>query len=131
MDNLFKTMLRRSRTFAIVEDNVYDIPQRLREIDPSYFVVYNSTADKFEVHSSENIGSSYCFTVPYDELDYRTIEYARKTSIKLHGTELIDKIFDDNEKEEEKKKKEYKEDLKDRAREVQPIFKDLAWEMGL
>lgn len=59
----------------------YFICERLREIDISYFVLYNLITKKYEVHSSQQIDNSYCFTVPYKVLDARTIDYALKTRI--------------------------------------------------
>ncbi len=60
-----------------IENDCYFICQRLKEIDPSYEVFYNN--GHFEVHSFEQIKNSYCFTVPFDKLDSRTIDYALKT----------------------------------------------------
>lgn len=65
----------------VVESNVYHIPERLREIDPGYFVVYNHKDKEFEVHHKEQIGGTFCLSIPYPELDYRTIQRVRETRI--------------------------------------------------
>jgi len=55
------------------------IVQRLKEIDPSYEVYYNLATSCYEVHSNEQVKNSYCFRVPYDVLDERTIWHAKRT----------------------------------------------------
>ena len=65
----------------IVETNVFDIPQRLKQIDDGYFVVYNRQQHKYEIHNSKQLDSTYCLTVPFDELDSRTIDLVHKTKI--------------------------------------------------
>ena len=45
---------RKRKQYSLVEDNVYDIPRRLKEYDPSMFVLYNHIRGTFEVHSTDN-----------------------------------------------------------------------------
>ena len=63
----------------IIYTNVYDIPQRLREIDPNYFVVRNHRTHQFEVHHKGQVGSTLALNIQFDELDDRTIQLARST----------------------------------------------------
>lgn len=79
-------------------DNLY-ILDRLREIDNSYFIVYNLDRKCYEVHSSEQRGGSYCFTSPFSILDERIVEYARKTR-SIRQDEIIKEIDLENEKRE-------------------------------
>lgn len=65
-------------TIKIEHDPLF-IAQRLKEIDPTYYIVYNIEKHQYEVHSTDQLGSSYCFSVKYPSLDERTIDYARKT----------------------------------------------------
>ncbi|MBR6788459.1 MAG: hypothetical protein IKM44_01480 [Clostridia bacterium] len=62
-----------------VTDDLYFIASRLKEIDPTYYVVYNLIKLRYEVHSKEQRGNTLCFVVPYGNLDARTIEYAKRT----------------------------------------------------
>ena len=89
---------------VIENDNLY-ILERLKEIDESYFIVYNTLTSKFEVHSSGQIGGTYCFTIPYSTLDERTIDFAKKTRVERRD-EIIKEIDRVNEKRE---KEVYKE----------------------
>lgn len=85
------------KKYIKIENDPCFICERLREIDKSYFVVFNKDTQHFEVHSSEQIGGSYCFTVRFDELDERTIDYALK-SRKERQSELIEMLDRENEK---------------------------------
>ena len=59
--------------------DVLDITVRIKEIDDSYYIVFSQNKKKFELHSSNQILSSYCLTIPFEELDERTLTLAQKT----------------------------------------------------
>lgn len=63
----------------IVNDDLYFVARRLKEIDGTYFVFYNYKKRKYEVHSSGQRGNTLALTVPYGVLDARTVELVRKT----------------------------------------------------
>ncbi len=65
-------MLRR------IFSDTHDITTRLREIDPNYFVVYNTKRACFEVHNSAQ-NNTFCLSVPHPQLDCRTIAITRRT----------------------------------------------------
>lgn len=60
-----------------VTHDPFDIVNRIKKINPRYVVYWNDAREKFEVRT----GKIYAFTVPYDTLDARTLDYARKTRI--------------------------------------------------
>ncbi|MBQ8444633.1 MAG: hypothetical protein IJX25_04705 [Clostridia bacterium] len=62
-----------------INNDVYFICKRLKKIDPSYEVYYNRQTCCYEVHSNKQAKNSYCFKVPFAQLDSRTIDYAIKT----------------------------------------------------
>jgi hypothetical protein len=72
-----------------VISDLFNISSRLRQVDKEYkiFLINN----KFEVRKRGEI----CFVVPFDELDYRTIEYARKTRIE-NFEDLIEEMDEHN-----------------------------------
>ena len=80
-----------------VTTNVYLIPERLREIDPEYFVVRNHEKQTFEIHHRGQPHTTYCLTVPYDELDARTLTLVQKTSVS-HLDTLVAEIDRHNQK---------------------------------
>jgi len=96
---------------AIQSDTFY-ISERLREIDESYFVVYNFEKEKFEIHSSNQTGSTYCLTVPYKTLDERTLDLVRKTN-HTNLDNLMKEIEEENEKTQKSKLKESVDSLKE------------------
>ncbi len=79
-----------------IENDVYFISRRLKEIDKSYEVKYNLNQNAYEVHSNEQERNSYCFRVPYPVLDERTISYALKTRAE-NRDKLIEEIEKNNE----------------------------------
>jgi hypothetical protein len=85
-------------THRIIDDDLYSISKRIRKIDPEYFILLNRISGKYEVHHmGQPPGETYCLTVPYDELDERTLKLVRETRIeRLH--ELIEKMHADNDK---------------------------------
>lgn len=108
----------------IVTTSVTSIPERLKEYDKSFFVVYNHQSHKFEVHSTDNLFDTYCFTVPFNELDSRTIDLVKKNDTKNKGAREIEKeINDHNDKIEREKKKAQKNWIEDIARETHSAFK--------
>ena len=75
--------------------DVYNISKRIKDIDRDYYVVYDTSKQKFEVHNSKQIGSTYCLTLPYCELDERSLDYVLKTQ-STNVEEILEKIENDN-----------------------------------
>jgi len=57
-----------------VRDDVFRIGERLLHINKAYRVFWNNFANRYEVHTKQ-----LEFVVPYDCLDSRTLELARKS----------------------------------------------------
>ena len=56
-----------------IEENVFDILERIKEIDEGYFVLFDTSKNCYELHNA-NQPTTYCLTIPYDTLDSRVIE---------------------------------------------------------
>ncbi|MDD4565734.1 MAG: hypothetical protein PHE79_09720 [Eubacteriales bacterium] len=81
----------------LIENDVYHISKRIKDIEPGYFICYNTLRGAFEVHSSDNKGfDTYCFKVPYSELDYRTLQLCRETNLAMHGDMIYKKMKEEN-----------------------------------
>jgi hypothetical protein len=80
--------------YTFIFDQVSNIPQRLKEIEPEYFVLYNKRTGHFEVHNMLNIGNTYCLTIPYKELDWRAVDLVRMT--RVDRMDNIHKVIDRN-----------------------------------
>ncbi len=80
-----------------VVTNVFLIPERLRELDEGYFVLRNHETQKFEIHHSGQPHNTYCLTVPYGELDERTLHLVQKTRI-CNAEKLLSEMEEHNRK---------------------------------
>lgn len=78
----------------IIDNDVFNISHRLREIDSTYFVIWNTNSRKFEVHSSA-CKPTLCLVLPFDNLDVRAVEYTWKTRIENYNN-LISNIEKNN-----------------------------------
>lgn len=107
---LLRDKINNKPYLRLIETSTMDIPERLREIDRSLFIVRNLKQERFEMHSTENIGNTFCFVIPFKELDSRTLVLARKGDVKTGGIERALKEITESEerreKESEKKAKE-------------------------
>ena len=99
-----------------IESDVFNIIKRIKEIDENYFIVYNTCSKKFELHNSDNI-NTYCITIPYKNLDARTIELIHRTSVK-NFDKIINDIDKNNEKIEHKQVEKLKEISEYKIREI-------------
>lgn len=78
-----------------IEHDVYEIANRIKDIDRDYYLIYDTSKQKFEVHNKAQLGSSYCLTIPYNELDERTLLYVRKTQ-SANIEEILHNLENDN-----------------------------------
>lgn len=75
---------------VLVKSDVYDICNRIKKFDSSYYIVFNDATNKYEIYSSnltkdvELISGrvlSYVCVLPFHQLDARVIQYLYDTSI--------------------------------------------------
>ena len=72
-----------------IENDVFEITERIKEIDEGYYIVFDTKKQAYELHNLEQ-PNSYCLTVPYANLDARLIDLLLYTNI---GN--IDNIIED------------------------------------
>ncbi len=96
----------------LIENDLYCIAERLKEIEPHYFILYNRSLERYEVHNSLQKDNTYALTVPYDRLDARTVEYVRKTR-----RERFKHLIEEMERENEKNKIKKINSIKDKTAE--------------
>ncbi|MDD4110357.1 MAG: hypothetical protein PHS54_02260 [Clostridia bacterium] len=80
-----------------IQNDIYFINSRLKEIDEKYQIYFNTKRNVFEVHNKGQIGDSYCLTIPYSLLDQRTIDLINKTKIE-NKEKILKEIEKNNEK---------------------------------
>ena len=110
--------------------NVCQIPERLEEYDPNFFLVFNCVTQKHEVHCLGNLGSSYCFTVPFEEVDSRTLNMVERNDLKKKRLkDIIHDIDSHNEKVERQIAERRREELRYFAIDNRSVFKRFAEEV--
>lgn len=62
----------------IVKDDVFDIVNRLKAIDDSYFVMYDFNKKIFELHCKNQPFNTFCLTL-FEKLDKRSVDKTLKT----------------------------------------------------
>ncbi|MFA5449220.1 MAG: hypothetical protein WC292_02110 [Clostridia bacterium] len=76
-----------------IENDVFDIASRLREVDATYRVRFNGKNNKFELYGGRE--NAFILAFPYDRLDERAVLHARKTRVeRLH--QLIKELEEEN-----------------------------------
>lgn len=88
------------RCFA-VESDCLGIVERLKSVDKDYLLLFNLDSRKFELHNKSQLGDSYCLTFPFETIDERMIDLAKKTRV-----ENSDALFEELEKENLKREKQ-------------------------
>lgn len=101
----------------LVEHDLYGIAERITAIEDGYFIVYDTREGRYEVHSADNKGSTYCFTVPYDALDCRTLDYCERTLV-AKTDKLLKEMERNNEKIDETKRKDFKNQMENASYET-------------
>ena len=96
--------------FKLIKNDLFNIVNRLKSIDKKYFVVYNTKKHKYEVHYSR-AKNTYELTVPYKNLDARTINLVLSTKIE-NQKQIYEKIEQENQMLEQKNKVQALENLR-------------------
>lgn len=77
-----------------ITGDLFDVTNRIKEIDHRYFLVRNERKGCYEVHHRGQYQTTRALTVPYDALDARTVELVRMTRMErldqlLSGKEAL------------------------------------------
>ncbi|MBO4539182.1 MAG: hypothetical protein J5781_02815 [Clostridia bacterium] len=78
-----------------INNDLYDIASRVKEIDPRYEIYFETESQKFTLWAA----GKRQLTFPFENLDERALVYARKTRIE-NMEEVIKEIDSGNEKYE-------------------------------
>lgn len=68
-------------TKVLITDDLFDVANRLKSVNSNYKLYFNKKTQRYEVCETKGLNETLAFVVPYDELDARTVEYARFTAI--------------------------------------------------
>lgn len=92
--------------------DVYEISKRIKNLDRGYYIVYNTSTCKFEVHNFNQLHTSYCLTLPYANLDERTLNYVAKTR-SVNIEKILEEIENNNKIQESTQKRESLSEFQD------------------
>ena len=96
--------------YQIIKSDLFNISNRIKQIDPKYFVVFNKKRKKFEVHY-KRLKNTYELTIPYDNLDSRAIDFVQKTRIE-NRKKILEEIEKSNKLLEVENQRKRKENLR-------------------
>ena len=65
-----------------INNDVYNISQRIKQVDKDYYIVFETKTNKFEKKKKKQKGGSLCLVLPFDRLDVRTLNLVYKTQVK-------------------------------------------------
>lgn len=89
------------KSLVKIEKDLFSIADRLKEIDGRYEVYRNTLAHRFEVY----VERALQFVVPFQKLDARTLDFARKTRIE-RAEKILKEMDEINARIEKQKEKE-------------------------
>ena len=95
----------------IIKNGLFNINNRLKRIDNSYYLVFNTISNLYEVHSKKQ-KNTYCFSFP--TCDYRLLKFAKETSVK-NLSKVLEEIALNNEQKELNSKKSRNDYIKQNA----------------
>lgn len=75
-----------------IDEDLFDIAHRLKEVDDRYELYFNRRKARFEIHAD----GALQLAVPYDRLDARTIQLAKSTRLE-YAENLLASIERENE----------------------------------
>ncbi len=93
-----------TKEYIPVLHDAFNIIDRVKEVDSSYFILLNRNTQKFEVHSSAQ-RDTFCLELPFDFLDARSLTYIRKYR-RERAKEIFAEIDRENELLEKREKSE-------------------------
>lgn len=101
----------------IIENDLFNIATRLKEIDKNYFLVRNKKLNRFEVHNSRNKGNTLCVVCPFEQADNRLVRLVNKTRVE-NSVELLEEIENNNKKIDRSVNAEIMDKAVQRAKEI-------------
>lgn len=84
-----------------IEHDLFDIASRLKEVDERYELFFNKSLNRYEIFANGVLQ----IAVPFDRLDARTVEFARKTRLE-NLQKLLESIDRENALLDEMKRKQ-------------------------
>ena len=107
-----------------IKKDLFNISNRLKKIDKTYFVLFNTFTKNYEVHSLHQKGCSMCFVVG-KVLDCYALKKAIQTSVKF-ATKNIKDMLNQNKKLSDKEQNNLIEKSKQQLNEYLFYFQSFS-----
>lgn len=108
--------------------NVCHVPERIREYNPDFFVVFNRRTGYFEVHSLAHVHDTYGLTIYTKELYPKALDTVRRNDIRMRGKAIFRELDKANERFRESEQRATRNELRAIAEEMKPYFARFAWD---
>lgn len=112
-----------------VFQSTLNIPERLHEYNPRMFICFNNTTSRFEVHSLDQ-ADSYSATLPYRQLDARSLRWVWENDIRVHGRKIFDELDKTEDRIKKAKERELRNFVESVGAETRSEFAKDAWTIG-
>ena len=93
-----------------IQHDTFNISQRIKEIDEGYFIVYNTSCGRFEIHNSKQHSCTFCLTVD-GELNSKVVEKVRKTRVQ-NVKKLLEEMEQNNLMLEKESQRKFDDEMK-------------------
>ena len=110
-----------------INRDVFNIVNRLKQINKNYFVMFNVKTKKFEIHNKA-YNNTLCLTLPYPRLDARAINYVIKSE---QVEETLKEIEVNNKKLELQNEKNLADKINYQVSEIYKYSKNGSKDFGL
>lgn len=92
-----------------IKNDVFDVANRVKVIDESYYILYNTNSNKYELHSSK-YGNSYLFSLgaKLDAGSIKLIQKALRSKVDLEKIEQENNAIERKHIEKSKDENSYK-----------------------
>ena len=127
-----KYIISNKRYLRLIENDKLGICKRLKQIDETAFIVYNTLKRKFELHSKLTwkpsgrdklkMQDSYEGTLSFDYLDSKVLKHITKMSFKHNGDEMFREIAYDEYQTEKQQKQESDERTSRMIRDMNDVY---------
>lgn len=130
--NKIKSKISNKPWLILIQNDVYNVAERLNKYDNNIFVLYNKKKNKFEIHTIDNKdGLTHCITSPYNCLDYRIINKVISGDNKKKGKLFFEDIEKHNKLIEEVENIREKNIISDMTSAMSRYVKGMAYEMNI
>ena len=74
--------------------DIFEVVRKIKSIDNNYRVFRNLSKHRYEIYYNKGINLELELVIPYDELDYRTVNLLNKT--KKENADILFKEIEEN-----------------------------------